>query len=117
MKPCGIQDAEVRAVESQYYDANRVVVSCVCCGKDHIIDNIKETLHLNIVTSDGWNVCNNECKTLWEGTEFEQSATQSKHDDKCIFCNGKGKIARYHHIENGKCFRCNGTGKKGRSIH
>lgn len=24
-------------------------------------------LHLNIITSDGWNVCSNLCKKAWEG--------------------------------------------------
>ncbi|WP_339193969.1 hypothetical protein MKY95_19380 [Paenibacillus sp. FSL P4-0176] len=32
-------------------------------------------------------------------------------NQKCVFCNGKGVIPHFHHIENGKCFRCNGTGK------
>ena len=117
MKLCGIQDVEVRAMKSDAFSSNVIMSSCVCCGKDHKVYNIQEKLHLNISTIDGWNVCSKECKALWEGTEVEPIAAQIDKVNKCIFCNGKGKIARYHHIENGKCFRCNSTGKQGRAIH
>lgn len=35
------------------------------------------------------------------------------NNQKCIFCNGKGVIPHFHHVEKGKCFRCNGTGRMG----
>lgn len=30
---------------------------------------------------------------------------------KCLYCNGKGFIPEYSHIEGGRCFGCQGTGR------
>ncbi|ALS22272.1 hypothetical protein [Paenibacillus naphthalenovorans] len=86
--------------------ANAIFIqTCVCCNKKQFDEGE------GIVTSDGWEVCSIECLMTWEGKNFPNHPLVTKND-KCVFCNGKGRIMHYHHIENGKCFRCNGTGKK-----
>lgn len=80
------------------------IQSCVCCNEKQFDEG------KGIETSDGWSVCSVKCLKVWEGENFPNHP-MALENDKCVFCNGKGKISYYHHIENGKCFRCNGTGK------
>lgn len=99
----------IREVDMSQLSDVTYVCTCVSCQEKQFLDGE------GISTSDGWEVCSNKCLQAWEGNRILESTAPM--NDKCVFCNGKGKIARFHHIDNGRCYRCGGTGKKGKSLH
>lgn len=85
---------------------------CYFCECDKIIKHDLPEKQYHELTNKKWMVKCPKCESsgLEKTTKIKINTQQIRSQERCLKCNGRGRIHSYRHIDAGICYSCGGTG-------